>query len=60
MSPYHVSLLIVIGVTLGNFRGVDPPAPLRAQGPKIGGLQMDWLRAEDLKGEKVVTTPAVL
>jgi hypothetical protein len=25
--------------------------------PKMGGLQMDWLRSEDLKEEKVVTTP---
>jgi hypothetical protein len=23
--------------------------------PKMGGLQMDWLRSEDLKEEKVVT-----
>jgi hypothetical protein len=26
--------------------------------PKVGELQMDWLRSEDLKEEKVVTTPA--
>jgi hypothetical protein len=26
--------------------------------PKMGELQMDWLRSEDLKEEKVVTTPA--
>jgi hypothetical protein len=25
--------------------------------PKVGELQMDWLRSEDLKEEKVVTTP---
>ena len=25
--------------------------------PKRGELQMDWLRSEDLKEEKVVTTP---
>ena len=25
--------------------------------PKVGELQMDWLRAEDLKEEKAVTTP---
>jgi hypothetical protein len=24
---------------------------------KVGELQMDWLRSEDLKEEKVVTTP---
>jgi len=27
--------------------------------PKVGELQMDWLRSEDLKEEKVLTTPAV-
>jgi hypothetical protein len=25
--------------------------------PKVGELQMDWLRSEDLKEEKVVTAP---
>jgi len=28
--------------------------------PKMGELQMDWLRSEDLKEEKVVTTPVSL
>jgi hypothetical protein len=28
--------------------------------PKMGELQMDWLRSEDLKEEKVVTTPVPL
>jgi hypothetical protein len=28
--------------------------------PKVGELQMDWLRSEDLKEEKVVTTPPPL
>jgi hypothetical protein len=28
--------------------------------PKVGELQMDWLRSEDLKEEKVVTAPAVI
>jgi hypothetical protein len=27
---------------------------------RMGGLQMDWLRSEDLKEEKVVTTPLSL
>jgi hypothetical protein len=27
-----------------------------AEQPKVGELQMDWLRSEDLKEEKVVTT----
>jgi hypothetical protein len=27
--------------------------------PKVVGLQMDWLRSEDLKEEKVVTTPVI-
>jgi hypothetical protein len=31
-----------------------------AETPKMGELQMDWLRSEDLKEEKVVTTPASL
>jgi|HubBroStandDraft_6_1064221.scaffolds.fasta_scaffold399188_2 hypothetical protein len=31
-----------------------------AEKPKRGELQMDWLRSEDLKEEKVVTTPAVI
>jgi hypothetical protein len=29
-----------------------------AKTPKVGELQMDWLRSEDLKEEKVETTPA--
>jgi hypothetical protein len=28
-----------------------------AEKPKMGELQMDWLRSEDLNGEKSVTTP---
>ena len=28
--------------------------------PKVGGLQMDWLRSEDLKEEKVIITSAVI
>jgi hypothetical protein len=28
--------------------------------PKVGKLQMNWLRSEDLKEEKVVTTPGRL
>ena len=31
-----------------------------AERPKVGELQMDWLRAEDLKEEKVLTTPPPL
>jgi hypothetical protein len=31
-----------------------------AEQPKVGELQMDWLRSEDLKEEKVVTTPSPL
>jgi hypothetical protein len=31
-----------------------------AEKPKVGELQMDWLRSEDLKEEKVVTTPAAI
>ena len=27
--------------------------------PKVEGLQMDWLRSEDLKEEKVITAPVV-
>jgi hypothetical protein len=34
--------------------------PSLAETPKVGELQMDWLRSEDLKEEKVVTTPASL
>jgi hypothetical protein len=26
--------------------------------PKVEELQMDWLRSEDLKEEKVITAPA--
>jgi hypothetical protein len=32
----------------------------RRKQPKMGELQMDWLRSEDLKEEKVVTTPGSL
>jgi hypothetical protein len=31
--------------------------PLSSVKPKMKELQMDWLRSEDLKEEKVVTTP---
>jgi hypothetical protein len=31
-----------------------------AEKPKRGELQMDWLRSEDLKEEKVVTTPIAI
>jgi hypothetical protein len=32
----------------------------RAEKPKVGELQMDWLRSEDLKEEKDVTAPIVI
>jgi len=28
-----------------------------AEEPKVGELQMDWLRSEDLKEEKIITAP---
>jgi hypothetical protein len=31
-----------------------------ADKPKVGELQMDWLRSEDLKEEKVVTAPLLV
>jgi hypothetical protein len=31
-----------------------------AEKPKMGELQMDWLRSEDLKEEKNVTTPITI
>ena len=31
-----------------------------AEKPKVGKLQMDWLRSEDLKEEKKVTTPIMI
>jgi hypothetical protein len=31
--------------------------PLFAETPKVGELQMDWLRSEDLKEQNVITTP---
>ena len=31
-----------------------------AEKPKVGELQMDWLRSEDLKEEKDVTAPSVI
>jgi hypothetical protein len=31
-----------------------------AEKPKVGELQMDWLRSEDLKEEKNVTTPIMI
>ncbi len=33
---------------------------LNCWGPKVGELQMDWLRSEDLKEEKNVTASAVI
>ena len=51
-------------------RGVDrlparsPPTVqadrLLAEKPKVGELQMDWLRSEDLKEEKNVTAPITM
>jgi hypothetical protein len=32
----------------------------RAEKPKVEELQMDWLRSEDLKEEKNVTTPVLI
>jgi hypothetical protein len=34
--------------------------PLSGENPKVRELQMDWLRSEDLKEEKVVTTPTAI
>jgi hypothetical protein len=31
-----------------------------AERPKVGELQMDWLRSEDLKEVKVVTAPSFI
>ena len=31
-----------------------------AEKPKVGELQMDWLRSEDLKEEKNVTAPVII
>jgi hypothetical protein len=31
--------------------------PLSGKNPKVEELQMDWLRSEDLKKEKMVTAP---
>jgi hypothetical protein len=31
-----------------------------AEKPKVGELQMDWLRSEDLKEEKNVTAPVTI
>jgi hypothetical protein len=31
--------------------------PSLAEKPKVGELQMDWLRSEDLKEVKVITAP---
>ena len=31
-----------------------------AEKPKVGELQMDWLRSEDLKEEKNVTAPTTI
>jgi hypothetical protein len=33
--------------------------PSLAEKPKVGELQMDWLRSEDLKEVKVITAPNV-
>ena len=33
---------------------------LLVEKPKVGRLQMDWLRSEDLKEEKNVTAPMVI
>ena len=34
--------------------------PSLAEKPKVGEFQMDWLRSEDLKEEKVITTPSII
>jgi hypothetical protein len=36
------------------------PPLARAEKPKVGELQMDWLRSEDLKEEKNVTASVVI
>ena len=34
--------------------------PLSRENPKVGELQMDWLRSEDLKEEKNVIAPIAI
>jgi hypothetical protein len=34
--------------------------PLSGENSKVGELQMDWLRSEDLKEEKNVTAPILI
>ena len=57
MSKPKEILVAFIGALLGKRCG-RLPAP--AEKPKVGELQMDWLRSEDLKGEKNVTAPVVI
>jgi len=34
--------------------------PLSGENSKVGELQMDWLRSEDLKEEKIITAPVFI
>ena len=66
-SPKTILVAFIRATLLGEFY-VDQASrarwlwtkwsnPSPAEKPKVGELQMDWLRSEDLKEEKVVTTP---
>ena len=43
-----------------RFKRHQRTALSRKHKPKWEGLQMDWLRSEDLKEEKVVTAPLTI
>ena len=68
--PKEILVALIRATLLGEFcidqasRARSPRTkwanPSLAEKPKVGELQMDWLRSEDLKEEKDVTAPTFI
>ena len=68
-SPKTILVAFIRATLLGEF-GLDQASQARwlrtrsnpslAEKPKVGELQMDWLRSEDLKEEKNVTASTTI
>ncbi len=68
-SPKAILVAFIRATLLGEF-GLDQASQARwlrtrsnpslAEKPKVGELQMDWLRSEDLKEEKNVTASTTI
>ena len=61
MSRPNKTLVAFMGATfLGEPHQTEWADRTLAEKPKVGELQMDWLRSEDLKEEKDVTAPTFI